>query len=121
MPEFGDVGGPHDRAVAAQPAGPPHRLGDVPDVGDLGVSVEMGQNCRGVLGDESLGVRAEQHGDAGVRERVRGHQAAVPSADSGMATTMCAFVPLMPKADTAAIRRPRTAGHGTCLVASRNP
>ena len=64
----------------------------------------------GRLGRQQLlGVSAEQDGYAAVGKVGKTHHA---TCSSGMATTTCALVPLMPNADTAARRSPPTAGHG---------
>ncbi len=67
---------------------------------------------------------AEHYRDPPVGQSLRGHQATLcPDgfAVSGIETIRWVLVPLIPNADTAAVRHPSTACHGVSLSASRNP
>jgi hypothetical protein len=78
--------------------------------------IQVSQDRFGVGGEEFLGVGGENDGNARIGKSVCRHQAA-----SGTETMMCALVPLIPNAVTAARRWPSVAGHGVSSVANRNP
>ena len=123
--ELAEVGGSDHRTVSPQPAGAQQGRGHVRDVDDRVPPIQVVQDRGGVLADQVLGVRAQQNGDAPVGQGwQRSREACLATSGgspSGMATIAWALVPLMPNADTAAIRWPFSAGHGVRSVASRKP
>ncbi len=111
--QFGEIGGTHHRPVAPDPPGAQQLCGHLGDA-DLGAAAQVPTDGLRVGGDQILGVRAQQHRDAAVG----------PARDArhwAISTITWVLVPLMPNADTAAIRAPFVAGHGCSFSASRRP